>query len=275
MFADDTSLIITHNDQTEFSRDVTFAFNQLNKWFAANLLSLNLNKTQYIQFTTKSTPTRDISISYNDTLILKTPNTKFLGLIITNSLSWKDHITHLIPKLSKACYILRSIRPFMSLEALKSVYYSYVHSLLSYGIIFWGNSSLSLHIFRLQKKAVRIIMGLGPRDSCRKPFKHLRILPLQSQYIFSLMMFVVENKSIFQAKSEMHGINTRQNSNLYQPQANLTLYQRGVYYSGVKVFNNLPPSIRKLYSDIKRFKLQLDKYLHQKSVYTLEEYYNN
>jgi hypothetical protein len=117
-------------------------------------------------------------------------------------------------------------------------------------------------------------MGLGPRDSCRKPFKHLRILPLQSQYIFSLMVFVVEIKSIFQVKSEMHGINTRQNSNLYQPQANLTLYHRGVYYSGVKVFNNLPPNIRELYSDTKRFKLQLDKYLHQKSAYTLEEYYN-
>jgi len=54
-------------------------------------------------------------------------------------------------------------------------------------------------------------------------------------------MFVVENKSSFQLKSEMHGINTRQNSNLYQPQANLTLYQKGVYYSGVKIFNNLPP----------------------------------
>ena len=97
-----------------------------------------------------------------------------------------DHITQLIPKLSKACYVLRCIRPFMSLEALKSVYHSYFHSLLSYGIILGGNSSYSLHIFRLQKKAVRVIMGLGPRNSCRKPFKHLRILPLQSQYIFSL-----------------------------------------------------------------------------------------
>ena len=118
-------------------------------------------------------------------------------------------------------------------------------------------------------------MGLGPRDSCRKPFKHLRIFPLQSQYIFSLLLFVVQNKSIFQLKSEIHSINTRQNSNLYQPQANLTLYQKGIYYSGVKTFNNLPPNIRNLFSDIKRFKLELVKYLHLKSIYTLEEYYNS
>jgi hypothetical protein len=88
-------------------------------------------------------------------------------------------------------------------------------------------------------------------------------------------MSVVENKSIFQAKSEMHSINARKNSNLYHPQANLTLYQKGVYYSGVKVFNNFPPNIRNLFSDIKRFKLELDKYLYLQSIYKLEEYYNN
>jgi len=181
----------------------------------------------------------------------------------------------LIPKLSKACYILRCIRPVMSLDALKSVYHSYFHSLLSYGIIFWGNSSYSSHIFRLQKKAVKIIMGLRTRDSCRKPLKHLGILPLQSQYIPSLMTFVAESRSPFHVNSEMHGIITRQKSYLSQPQANLTLYQKGVHYSGVKVFNNLPPNIRNLFSDVKKFNLELGKYLHLKSFCTLNEYYDN
>jgi hypothetical protein len=143
-------------------------------------------KTQYVQFITKNTSVNEMSIAYNNTFIPNTSNTKFLGLVITNSLSWKDHITQLIPKLSKACYVLRGIRPFMSHDAFKYVYYSYFHSLITYGIIFWGNSSYSSHIFRLQKKAVRIITGSRPRDSCRELFKHLRILPLQSQYILSL-----------------------------------------------------------------------------------------
>jgi len=160
----------------------------------------------------------------------------------------------------------------MSLKALNSVYYSYFHPLLSYGIMFWGNSSYSLHIFRLQKKAIRTIMGLRTRDSCSKPFKLLRILPLQSQYILSLLMFVVENKSLFQVNTDRHGINTRQNFNLYQPQANLTLYKKGVYYSGVKAFNNFPINIRNSFNDVKRFKLELGKYLHLNSYYSLEEY---
>jgi hypothetical protein len=136
LFADDTSLIVSHFNHTDFSKGITFAFNQLNKWFAANLLSVNLKKTQYIQFMTKNNPINEISIGYNNTSILNTSNTKFLGLVIANSLSWKDHITQLKRKLSKACYVRRSIRPFMSQDALKAVYHSYFHSLISYGIIF-------------------------------------------------------------------------------------------------------------------------------------------
>jgi hypothetical protein len=75
------------------------------------------------------------------TFISNTSNTKFIGLISTNFLSWKDHITQLIPKLSKAYYVLRCIRPFMSPDALKSVYYSYFQSLISYRVMFWDNSS--------------------------------------------------------------------------------------------------------------------------------------
>ena len=81
---------------------------------------------------TKNTPTNEIAVSYNNTFILNTMNTKLLGLVIAHSLSWKDHITQPISKLSKACYVLRCIRPFMSQEALISVYHSYFHSLISY-----------------------------------------------------------------------------------------------------------------------------------------------
>jgi len=61
---------------------------------------------------------------------------EFLRLAITNSLPWKDHIIQLTPKLCKACYVLTCIRPFMSQDTPKSVYYSYFHSPVSYGIIF-------------------------------------------------------------------------------------------------------------------------------------------
>jgi len=61
-----------------------------------------------------------------------------------------------------------------------------------YGLIFGGrNSTNSKFVFKLQKKAIRIIMGAKNNDSCRKFFKPLKILPLSAQYTYSLFMFVV------------------------------------------------------------------------------------
>jgi len=67
LFTDETSLIVSHLNHTDFSNDITSAFNQLNEWFAANLLTLNLEKTQYVQFVTKDTHINEISISYKNT----------------------------------------------------------------------------------------------------------------------------------------------------------------------------------------------------------------
>jgi hypothetical protein len=85
--------------------------------------------------------------------------------------------------------------------------------------------------------------GCGNRVSCRNLFKKLQILPLTSQYILSLLMFVVQNKFFFSTNNENHNLDTIQRNNLYFPQANLTIYQKGAYYSGIKIFN-LPLEIK-------------------------------
>ena len=53
-------------------------------------------------------------------------------------------------------------------------------------------------------------------------------------------MFVVQNKNLFLTNNENHNIDTRQRqrNNLYLPQANLTIYRRGAYYSGIKFFKD-------------------------------------
>jgi IS1 family transposase len=68
----------------------------------------------------------------------------------------------------------------------------------------------------LQKRIIRIIMGARTTDSCRQIFKLLKLLPLQSQYILSLVIFMVNIKNQFKVNSEIHSINTRNNSNLFQ-----------------------------------------------------------
>ena len=78
-------------------------------------------------------------------------NSQFLGITVDSSLSWKNHIDGLMVKLSKACYATRSLTSFVSQESLRMIYYSYFHTVMSYGKIFWGNSCHSSNIFKLQK----------------------------------------------------------------------------------------------------------------------------
>jgi hypothetical protein len=65
-------------------------------------------------------------------------NTKFLALTSDNTLSWRTHIDIIIPRLSSAAFALRVVKPFWSQHSLKMVYYSYFHSVMTYGLIFWG-----------------------------------------------------------------------------------------------------------------------------------------
>jgi hypothetical protein len=125
------------------------------------------------------------------------------------------------------------------------IYYALFHLVMSYGIIFWGNSSHSPTIFKKKKKkAIGITEGFVNRVSCRNLYKKLQILPLTSQYILSLLMFVMHNKNLFLKNKENHNLDTRQRNNLYLPQANLTIYKKGAHYSGIKMFNKLPLEIK-------------------------------
>jgi hypothetical protein len=109
------------------------------------------------------------------------------------------------------------------------------------------------------------MMGCGYRESSRDLFKQLNILPLKSQYIFSLLRFVVKNRAVFLAIKECHKINTRQAVNLHLCQVNLTTYRNGVYYSGVKIFNGLPTKPKEISDNPKKFKSMLKEFLYSHS----------
>ena len=96
------------------------------------------------------------------------------------------------------------------------------------------------------------MVGCKRRISCRNLFRRLEILPFVSQYILSLMLFVVKNKHIFILNSENHSKSTRQCNN-YQPITNLIIYQRGVHYMGINIFSSLPPYIKDISNNVRNF----------------------
>ena len=99
-------------------------------------------------------------------------------------------------------------------DTLKMIYFAYVHTIISYGII-WGNSFAAKKIFLLQKKILTIITNKKPRNSCRELFKDLQIITLYSQYIYSLILVVINNNMLFALNNETLLYNTRSSNNLH------------------------------------------------------------
>ena len=104
-------------------------------------------------------------------------------------------------------------------------------------------------------------------------FRRLEILPFVSQYILSLMLFVVKNKNLFTLNSENNTKSIRQFNNFYHPITNLTVYQRAVHYMDIKIFSNLPPNIRGISNNVRKFEICLKRSLHIHSFYSMEEYF--
>ena len=159
---------------------------------------------------------------------------------------------------------MRSVKPFVSMKILKLIYYAYFHSIMSYGIKSLG----------YRKRIIRTMMGSRNRDSCRKLFKSLEILPLPSLYIFSLLQFVIKNGDLFTTNNEIHNLGTRQQHNLHHPSANLKKYQNRVFYMSIIVYNILPAYIKKEFTNPTKFISLVKKFLCESSFYSMDEFYN-
>jgi hypothetical protein len=147
LYADDTSTIVTSPNLDTFKEQSDKIFQDINNWFKVNQLALNYNKTQYLQVNTKNSTDYTLKLNFKGEYVKSSSQTKFFGLITDDSLSWKAHIDHIMFTLNTACFIIQTIQPIMSTETLRMVYFAYIHSIISFGIILWRNQPHSEKIF--------------------------------------------------------------------------------------------------------------------------------
>jgi len=126
--ADDTSIIVTSPNLANFEKKIGKIFGDINNWVKVNQLILNYNKTHYLQFSMKNSWDYDLKLNYQGNYI-KSSTTKFLGLIIDDSLSWKGHIDQMMSKLNTACFVIQMIQAIISQETLRMVYFAFNYEL--------------------------------------------------------------------------------------------------------------------------------------------------
>jgi hypothetical protein len=149
-------------------------------------------------------------------------------------LYWKSHINQRLSKLSAASYVIRVLKAFVTQDTL----------VMGFTFIqFWIRASFSrviLHTVQVfsgyKTRQLKFLQALG-KEIPVDLFKAPNILSLQSQYILSLLCFVVMNTDQYKVNSDIHGKDSRQSSILHQTTYKLLLYQWALRFSTVFLFN--------------------------------------
>ena len=151
------------------------------------------------------------------------------------------------------------------------IYFSYVHSIILYGIILGGNSSHSKIIFKIQIKIIGVITGFSSRESCfvscSKIWKSC-LSNLRIYFLYHCLLF--KNKELLTSNSYVHNIIQDIILTIHLHIPNLTVFQKGVRVV-IRDFNKLPLTIKDLSCGVKQFKLALKRFLLANSFYCLEE----
>ena len=99
-------------------------------------------------------------------------------------------------------------------------------------------------------------------------------MTLYSLYIYSLLLFTVNNKHLFTANNEIYIYSTRNDNKLNPALTNMTKFNKGPYISGIKVFNHLPQYLKTSIHNLKHFRYSLKRFLYHHSFYSMEEYFD-
>ena len=256
MYADDTSIFVSGKSLSEIFAKGNSIFFKLCTWFLDNRLCINLNKTHYIVFNCISKDCCKFNISYLGKNIDRKESLKFLGVIIDWKLSWCDHIKYLATKLSHDIALLLTARKLFSKKVVLNLYYAFFYSHITYGLVFWCNSSNSLlqQIILLQKRAIRIVDFNSYLAHTKPIAKDLGILLFNDlvKYVQCMFMFKVFHSiypnvvtSNFCKVCQISQHFTRQFMfNFFVKPYHLKFVQGFILHSGVSVWNNLPLNVK-------------------------------
>ena len=218
----------------------------------------------------------NIDTHYNNCLISPAKVVKYLAIFIDSDLNFHNHIKYVASKASRVIGVIFKIKHLIPFKTWLSLYYSLIHSFLFYGLLVWGSPYKTYIdiLYKIQKKAIKIISGANLFNSATKHFKNLGILKLQGLYKVEVGYFIkrykryfsnnlpIEITNFFTPTQSFSSRTTRlasQKLSLSIPRFKTAKLQHTLKYVGAKIWNAIPDKIKNL--PISGFKKQYKQYL--------------
>ena len=229
LFADDTNMIsplgsfdtsadIKHYNKQTISNNINKELNDVYTWLSLNKLSLNVQKTKFMIFHHRQRNISNIipELKIDDHVVERVDKFNFLGLTLDENLNWAPHIQKIANKISRTLGILNRLKRFLPQSILKLIYNSLIMPHLQYSILCWGLKHE--RVFKLQKKAVRLITCSKYNAHTEPLFKSLNLLKIEDIFVLNALKFYYKLKhrklpqyfySMFTHNTETHEHNTR------------------------------------------------------------------
>ena len=223
LFADDTNLFTSGKNLKDLNDKVNEELANISIWLKVNKLSLNVKKTHFLVFHNKKKPIEKVEIFIDNKAIDQKNNTKFLGVYIDDKLTWKKHIDHVSKKLSRGIGVICKARRLLNLNAMKTLYHSFIYPYLMYCNHVWAvTCPTNLKGIRVLQNKIISIMTSAKRYTRLEPlYEKLGILRFDNinKFLYAKFMYKWHHKEVpsvfincFPHIKDIHDHNTRQSA---------------------------------------------------------------
>jgi hypothetical protein len=278
MYCDDISLVTIAQNPAILKKMIEEDLLKISIWLKFHFLFPNERKTKYLLFHNKRRHENfyeiPLNIRFNGVIIERVEHTKLLGLEIDETLSFSFHVYELQKKIVSFMFALKRIRGLISEQTALILYFSYIHSRLSYMNCVWSviPKFLMDSIEIIQRKALRIVFCKDKLCSRTELYSE-KILPisLQCKLSSAILVFKMINGSVklnfqMQYMNQRHRHATRNAANIVIPRTYTQLGAANFFVRAFTDFNSIPLEIKKFVS-INIFKSRFRENLYIKQLW--------
>ena len=131
-YADDTTLYLSGPVATHLVENLDLCLDELGDWLVSNKLILNVTKTQCVLFSNTLKGSDMPLISIRGSVIDWVDSIKFLGIRIDNQMNFKEHVTGVCTRMSRAVGVIRRLSYDVPDYVLITLYYSLIYPHMTY-----------------------------------------------------------------------------------------------------------------------------------------------
>ena len=249
LYADDAVIFAAHKDIKILEETLNDELNEVNKWTLSNFLFINKRKTEFVIFGTDarlSKVTDKVIIKIGDYEINRVYDFKYLGIVLDDSLTWKDHVRYVISRVGKRVGVLGRLRKNITIHAALEMYKSLILPILDYCDVVWASCN-KVDIERLeslQRRASKIIVKSKCSTTSIDYLKFQSLEDRRNTHILGLVKRCLNNKvpqflkNYFKLNKEVISRETRRSNFIYLPAVRTETAKKSFYYNGSVVYNN-------------------------------------